>query len=117
MYFTLDAACLCKTGKIRKRNEDNFYFNGRSLPFGNTGLKHPVTMTKELSRETLLEHVCDYGYEGASNMIDVYIRHLRKKVDEGFAEKLIHTVRGRGYVMRRETAVHGRDGAQSGQNG
>ena len=54
MYFTLDAACLCKTGKVRKRNEDNFYFNGRCLAFGNTGLKHPVTMTKELSQETLL---------------------------------------------------------------
>lgn len=67
-----------------------------------------------LSRETLLEHVWDYGYEGASNMIDVYIRHLRKKVDEGFEEKLIHTVRGRGYVMRQAAALHGGDGGQSG---
>lgn len=53
-----------------------------------------------LSRDTLLEHVWDYDYEGASNMIDVYIRHLRKKIDEGFEQKLIHTVRGRGYVLR-----------------
>lgn len=53
-----------------------------------------------LSREKLLNHLWDYNYEGASNMIDVYIRHLRKKVDEGFDVKLIHTVRGKGYVLR-----------------
>ena len=68
MYFTLDAACLCKTGKVRKRNEDNFYFNGRSLPFGNTGLKHPVTMTKELSRETLLAVFDGMGGENAGDI-------------------------------------------------
>ncbi len=56
-----------------------------------------------LSRDTLLEHVWDYDYEGASNMIDVYIRHLRKKIDEGFGHKLIHTVRGRGYVLREDS--------------
>lgn len=54
MYFTLDAACLCNTGKVRKRNEDNFFFNGRCLAPGNNGLKHAVTMTKELSEETML---------------------------------------------------------------
>ena len=55
-----------------------------------------------LSREQFLSHLWDFDYEGASNMVDVYIRHLRKKVDEGHAVKLIHTVRGRGYVMREE---------------
>ena len=69
-----------------------------------------------LSRDTLLEHLWDYDYEGASNMIDVYIRHLRKKVDEGFAEKLIHTVRGRGYVMRRPAGLCGGEEAESGGN-
>ena len=56
-----------------------------------------------LSREQFLSHLWDYDYEGASNMVDVYIRHLRKKVDEGHAVKLIHTVRGSGYVMREES--------------
>lgn len=55
-----------------------------------------------LSREQFLSHLWDFDYEGAANMVDVYIRHLRKKVDEGHAVKLIHTVRGRGYVMREE---------------
>lgn len=56
-----------------------------------------------LSREQFLSHLWDYDYEGASNMVDVYIRHLRKKVDEGHERKLIHTVRGNGYVMREES--------------
>lgn len=56
-----------------------------------------------LSRSQITEHVWSYEYEGASNMIDVYIRSLRKKIDEGRAVKLIHTVRYAGYVLREET--------------
>lgn len=56
-----------------------------------------------LSRTQILEHVWSYDYEGASNMIDVYIRSLRKKIDEGQAVKLIHTVRYAGYVLREGT--------------
>ncbi len=55
-----------------------------------------------LSRETLERHVWNYDYEGSSNMVDVYIRYLRKKIDEPFASKLIHTVRGAGYVLKAE---------------
>ena len=53
-----------------------------------------------LSRESLERNVWGYSYDGASNMIDVYIRYLRKKIDEGFEQKLIHTVRGAGYVLK-----------------
>ena len=53
-----------------------------------------------LSRDTIEEHLWDYEYEGASNMVDVYIRYLRKKIDENHSRKLIQTVRGQGYVMR-----------------
>lgn len=53
-----------------------------------------------LSREKIEEHLFDYDYDGASNVVDVYIRYLRKKVDEGFDDKLIHTVRGTGYVLK-----------------
>ena len=55
-----------------------------------------------LTREQIIEHVWSYDYEGASNMTDVYIRNLRRKVDEGFEKKLIHTVRYTGYVLREE---------------
>ena len=53
-----------------------------------------------LTRERLEQHVWNYDFTGASNVIDVYIRHLRKKIDDGFDIKLIHTIRGHGYVLR-----------------
>lgn len=54
MQFILDAACLCSTGKVRKNNEDNFFFDGRCLEADNSGLKHPVSMTKQLRREVCI---------------------------------------------------------------
>lgn len=51
MLFSIESACLCNTGKIRKNNEDNFYFDGRCLEADNKGLKHPVMMRKVLRRE------------------------------------------------------------------
>jgi two-component system OmpR family response regulator len=54
-----------------------------------------------LSRVQLLEHAWDYGYEHRSNVIDVYIRCLRQKVDRPFAADSIETVRGIGYRLRR----------------
>ena len=56
-----------------------------------------------LSRQQIEEHVWSYDYEGASNMVDVYIRNLRRKLDDGRAVKLIHTVRYAGYVLREGT--------------
>ncbi|MDO5402504.1 MAG: response regulator transcription factor [Eubacteriales bacterium] len=53
-----------------------------------------------LSRDTLLEHVCGYDYVGETNVTDVYIRYLRTKIDDAFGIKLIHTVRGVGYVIK-----------------
>ena len=55
-----------------------------------------------LSRDKIEEHIWNYDYAGGSNVVDVYIRYLRKKIDEGFSPKLIHTVRGAGYVLREE---------------
>ena len=55
-----------------------------------------------LSRSQIEQNAWNYDFEGGSNVIDVYIRYLRKKIDEGFDQKLIHTVRGAGYVMREE---------------
>ena len=53
-----------------------------------------------LSREKLEQHLWNYDYAGGSNVIDVYIRYLRKKIDEGYEKKLIHTVRGTGYILK-----------------
>lgn len=55
-----------------------------------------------LSRDTLLERVCGYDYVGETNVIDVYVRFLRSKIDETFGIKMIETVRGVGYVIKSE---------------
>lgn len=53
-----------------------------------------------LSREKMEQHIWNYDFTGGSNVIDVYIRYLRKKIDDGQEKKLLHTVRGAGYVLR-----------------
>lgn len=55
-----------------------------------------------LSREKIENHIWNFDYEGGTNVVDVYISYLRKKIDGGHEKRLIHTVRGRGYVLREE---------------
>ncbi len=55
-----------------------------------------------MTRDVLIDKVCGYDYVGETNVIDVYVRHLRSKIDERFGVKLIQTVRGVGYVIREE---------------
>lgn len=65
-------------------------------------LLHYLLENKEkvVTRESLLDHVWGYDYVGETNAVDVYIRFLRAKLEEPFGIKLIHTVRGVGYVLR-----------------
>lgn len=53
-----------------------------------------------LSREKIENHVWNFDYTGGTNVVDVYIRYLRKKIDDPYDRKLIHTIRGKGYVLR-----------------
>lgn len=62
-----------------------------------------------ITREMAEDHVWSYDYEGGSNLVDVYIRRLRRKIDDGRAVKLIETVRGSGYKLNRP--------AEKGQGG
>jgi DNA-binding response OmpR family regulator len=52
-----------------------------------------------LSRSMIVEKIWDQSFEGLTNIVDVYIGHLRRKVDEGHSHKLIRTVRGLGYML------------------
>jgi len=56
-----------------------------------------------LTRSQIADHVWNYDFEGNSNIVDVYIRYLRRKIDDGFENKLIQTIRGSGYMMRDES--------------
>jgi len=60
-------------------------------------MRNPNTV---LSRAMIAEHVWDYAFDSFTNIIDVYVNYLRKKVDKDYPVKLIHTVRGQGYVLR-----------------
>ncbi len=62
-------------------------------------MRHPGEV---LSRTRLIEHVWDFAYEGDSNVVDVYVRYLREKVDRPFGMDSIETVRGAGYRLREE---------------
>ncbi len=68
-------------------------------------LLHYLLENKErvISRESLLDNVWGFDFVGETNAVDVYIRFLRAKIDEQFNIKLIHTVRGVGYVIREES--------------
>lgn len=57
---------------------------------------------KVLSRDSIEQHIWDYEYEGGTNVVDVYIRYLRKKIDDGYSPKLIYTIRNIGYVLKVE---------------
>jgi heavy metal response regulator len=57
---------------------------------------------KVLTRAMISEHVWDYHFDSMTNVIDVYVNYLRKKIDKDFETKLIHTIRGVGYMIKRE---------------
>lgn len=57
---------------------------------------------KVLTRTMISEHVWDYHFDSLTNVIDVYVNYLRKKIDKDFEPKLIHTIRGVGYIMKRD---------------
>ena len=65
-------------------------------------MRHPGEV---LTRMRLIEHVWDFAYEGDSNVVDVYVRYLRNKVDRPFGRDSIETVRGSGYRLRSEPAA------------
>ncbi|MBQ3973781.1 MAG: response regulator transcription factor [Lachnospiraceae bacterium] len=81
-------------------------FAGHEIPLTN----REFTMLKVLlenqdivlSRDTLLSRVCGYDYAGETNVVDVYIRYLRSKIDDAFGVRMIRTVRGVGYVIKSE---------------
>ncbi len=90
--LTLD----CDTHEVR-RGEKRIELSAKEFSILEYMLRNKAIV---LSREKLETHIWNYEYQGASNMIDVYIRYLRLKIDKEFEPKLIHTVRGVGYVLR-----------------
>jgi len=59
-------------------------------------------VNRVLTRTIISEHIWHYNFDTGTNVVDVYINHLRSKIDDGFEKKLLHTVRGVGYVLKDE---------------
>ena len=62
-------------------------------------MRHPGIV---LSRDRLIEHAWDVAYQGESNVVDVYVRYLREKIDRPFGLRSLETVRGLGYRLRND---------------
>jgi two-component system, OmpR family, response regulator len=83
------------------RGESEIQVSPKELAVLETFMRHPGQV---LSRYQLLEHAWDEGYERRSNVVDVYVRYLRDKVDRPFGRRSLETVRGAGYRLRADGA-------------
>jgi two-component system OmpR family response regulator len=79
------------------RGEEELHLSAKEFALLETFMRRPGRV---LSRYQLLEHCWDYTYENRSNVVDVYVRYLREKVDRPFGRRSIETVRGAGYRLR-----------------
>lgn len=81
-------------------------YDGHEIPLTNREFQMLKILLENkdivLSRDVLLDKVCGFDYAGETNVVDVYIRYLRAKIDEVFGVKMIQTVRGVGYVIKSE---------------
>lgn len=81
---------------LAERNDHNIELTAKEFALLELFMRHPNQI---LSRTVIAEHVWDYDFYSQSNIVDVYVRYLRKKIDDPFDEKLIQTVRGAGYRL------------------
>jgi two-component system, OmpR family, response regulator len=84
-------------GRSVRRGATEIPLSAKEFALLETFMRRPGEV---LSRLHLLEHAWDFAYENRSNVVDVYIRHLRRKIDEPFGLRSLETVRGAGYRLR-----------------
>ena len=87
-----------------RRGNDEIRLSAKEFSLLEAFMRRPGEV---LSRLHLLEHAWDFAYENRSNVVDVYIRHLRRKIDEPFGRRSLETVRGAGYRLREDGAWTG----------
>jgi two-component system, OmpR family, response regulator len=84
-----------------RRGDQEIRLSAKEFALLETFMRRPGEV---LSRLHLLEHAWDFAYENRSNVVDVYVRHLRRKIDKPFGRRSLETVRGAGYRLRRDGA-------------
>lgn len=95
----IDDLTLDPARRIVSRGEEKIDLSPREFSLLDYFMRNPGRV---LTRTMITEHVWDYDFDTDTNVIDVYVNYLRKKIDAGRESKLIHTVRGVGYVMKTE---------------
>ena len=80
-----------------RRNTTDIFLSAKEHALLDTFMRRPGQV---LDRVSLLEHAWDYAYENRSNVIDVYVRYLREKIDRPFGVESLETIRGAGYRLR-----------------
>ncbi len=83
-----------------RRGDRTFDLTAKEYELLELFMRHPRQV---LTREVIFDHVWDYDFGGESNIIEVYVRYLRQKTESNELPRLIHTVRGIGYVLREES--------------
>jgi two-component system, OmpR family, response regulator len=94
----VDDLRLDPASKVVRRGDVEVELSAKELALLELFMRHPDEV---LSRTQILDHVWDFAYEGTSNIVDVYVRYLREKLDRPFDRHTIETVRGHGYRLRR----------------
>ena len=97
--LSIDDLTIDMNSRSVKRNNNEIKLSSKEY---NILLHLALNRGRVISRSILAEHIYDIDFDLDSNIIDVYINYLRKKIDKGFSRKLIHTVRGEGYIMKEE---------------
>ena len=88
-------------GRDVRRGDSEIRLSAKEFALLETFMRRPGEV---LSRLHLLEHAWDFAYENRSNVVDVYVRHLRQKIDQPFGRRSLETVRGAGYRLRADGA-------------
>ena len=97
--FTIDDLTVNCTSHTVNRGNDNIQLSSKEFAILEYMIRNQGIV---LSKEKIEEHIWNYDYDGNSDIIKVYIRYLRKKIDSNYDKKLIHTVRNYGYVLKLE---------------
>ena len=97
--LTLADLVLDPATRVVRRNNEEIALTNREFALLEYLMRN---QGRVLTRTMIAEHVWDYSFDSSTNVIDVYVNYLRKKIDAGREPKLLHTVRGVGYVLKAE---------------
>jgi len=104
VVLQVDDLTLDPVSHVVRRGDQRIDLSAKEFALLEFVMRHPDEV---LTRSRILEHVWDFAYDGGSNVVDVYVRYLREKIDRPFGRADLETVRGVGYRLRVEATEPG----------